>query len=236
MSEPVASLEQRLLERDARAWADADDRAAYDLAISRLIDALDQAADQAGHDAALLSLADAWLGRPGSAAPDTAAQFAERLLLIPRGERASDWTRAEDLFLRAWETLGDAAERGPRSISIAPPLPRGVVLPDGADPSAAGAPAGSDDDSSAQPLSAEMERLAGGHASAASRWNDRQAALRHLERLAELARDPKRFRGPRDVAALTAAMARTRGVPPDLAAALDPVAEPGDDEPERGPD
>lgn len=236
MSEPGASLEQRLLEREARAWADADDRAAYDLKISHLIDALDQAADHAGHVEALLSLADAWLGRPGSAAPDTAAQLAERLLLILRGEQASDWTRAEVLFLRAWETLGDVAERGPRSISVAPPLPRGVVLPDGAAPSAARAAAGSDDDSSAQRFSAEMERRADSHASAANRWNDRQAALRHLERLADLARDPKRSRGSGDAATLTAAMARTRGVPPDLAATLDRVADPGDGGPEPGPD
>jgi hypothetical protein len=215
MSDDPASLAQRLVEADAAAWADRKDRAAYDLAVSRLIEGLDESADRPDQLEALPALAEAWLGRPGSGAPDTAALLAERLLAVVHGERAPVVARAEALFLRAWESLGDTANRGPRSISVAAPLPEGLVLPEGADASAVPG------------YEAAARHQADDHARAATLWNDRQAALRHLERLAALIRDPAASRGSRDRTSLMAAMARTPGVPPALAASLAQGADPG---------
>ena len=211
MSDAPASLAQRLVEADAAAWADAEDRAAYDLTVSRLIEGL-ESADRAASKEALLTLGELWLSRPGPGAPDTAAQLAERLLRAATTDSASDVARAEALILRSWESLCYAADRGPRSISVAAPLPEGVVLPEGADASAVPG------------YEAEARQQADDHARAATLWNDRQAALRHLERLAALIRDPA-IRGAPDRAPLMAAMARTPGVPPALADLLSEEAK-----------
>lgn len=207
MSDAPASLAQRMIEADAAAWADAEDRAAYDLTVSRLIEGLDESADRAAGKEALLTLGERWLSRAGPGAPDTAAQLAERLMRASTSDSASDVARAEALFLRAWESLCNVAERGPRSISVAAPLPEGLVLPEGADPSAVPG------------YETEARQQADDHARAATLWNDRQAALRHLERLAALIRDPA-IGGAPDRAPLMAAMARTPGVPPALADSL----------------
>lgn len=193
-----ATPSQRLLAAEASAWRDmpAPD---YDATVTAMFDNLALDAGQAELAAAL---ATASLGRPGEGLVESRAAASEHMLELSRLVTDADQrSRYLLLFLAGWLRLAATAARTPEFIEASPPLPEGVVLPSGADPSQIADPA----------LRAQAETLAREHEAQAQRWNTGQAAIAHLERLAALARE----HGPKPDALLLA-MSLAPGLPPEL--------------------
>jgi hypothetical protein len=194
-----------VLEAESTAWRDLapDD---YDRAICDLIETLPV------EDAAILPLASASLRRDGPALTASRACLAERLVAFaataPEPLRAhSRW-----LFLVAWLRLGAVAAQGPETISTNPPLPEGVMLPDGADPEAIADPA----------LREEARALAARHRVEVELWAAKQQALQHLQHLAALVRAAQSAFTDDPVIAreLATAMSLAQGLPAELRESL----------------
>jgi hypothetical protein len=193
-----ATAAQRLLAAEAGAWRDMP-APEYDATVTAMFDNLGLDAGQAELAAAL---ATASLGRPGEDLVESRAAASERMLELSRLVTDPDQrSRYVLLFLAGWLRVAATAARTPEFIEASPPLPEGVVLPTGADPSQIADPA----------LRAQAETLAREHEAQSQRWNTGQAAITHLQRLAALAREP----GP-EPDALMLAMSLAPGLPPEL--------------------
>jgi hypothetical protein len=169
-------LTQRLLEREARAWRDLTP-AKYDRAVCGMLENLGAVPDLAERVDGVLALAGATLRRDGPTLTELQTCCAEHLLaLFSTGSELGLRLHLRLLFLLAWLRLGATVARGPESISVAPALPRGVVLPDGVDPAEIGDPA----------VRQQAQEAAKRHREIAERWNAKQRALDSLHRLATL--------------------------------------------------
>jgi hypothetical protein len=117
------------------------------------------------------------------------------------------------LFLLAWLRLGATAERGPEFISMTPEMPEGVVLPNGADPAAIGDPE----------LRRQAEEAVERHRREIERWNAKQRALDHLNRLAILLERDRPAAGDDENLSkeMAAAMALAPGLPLELRRSLE---------------
>lgn len=204
---------QLLLEEEAVAWRDLAP-ADYDRALCRMLDDLRAAPPSADRSAALVALTSATLRREGRTITESRACAAEHLLALTKA--ASDPTpllRLHLLFFLAWLRLGEVVERGPEFISVAPELPPGVVGPDGMNLAAIHDPA----------LREQAREAAVRHAEAVERWNAKQRALGHLNRLATLALAARpTFKDDESVTKeLWAAMSLAPGVPTTLRRSLE---------------
>jgi hypothetical protein len=142
-----------------------------------MLDDLGAAPDLAERVDTVLAVAGAMLRRDGPTLTESQACCAEHLLaLFSAGSELALRLHLRLLFLLAWLRLGAAVARGPESISVAPALPHGVVLPDGVDPAEIADPA----------LREQAQEAAKRHRETAERWNAKQRALGHLHHLATL--------------------------------------------------
>jgi hypothetical protein len=165
------------LEREADAWRDLTP-AEYDRAVCGMLDDFGTASLTAEQVDTMLALAGATLRRDGPTLTESRACCAEHLLaLVAVGPERALRPRLYLLLLLAWLRLAAVVARGPESISVAPTLPAGVVLPDGADPAEIADLA----------LREQARELAQRHREATERWNAKQRALGHLHHLATLA-------------------------------------------------
>jgi hypothetical protein len=196
---------QQLLEREARAWRDLTP-AKYDRAVCGMLDDLGAIPDLAERVNAVLALAGATLRRDGPTLTESRARSAEHLLaLFSTGLELALQLHLRLLVLLAWLRLGTAVALGPKSILVAPGLPRGVVLPDGADPAEIADPA----------LRERAQKAAKRHRETAERWNAKQRALNHLHHLATLFLAARPGFADREdtTKELAAAMSLTPGLP-----------------------
>lgn len=211
------ALTQELLEREAKAWRDLSP-ADWDPAICGMLDEISATPPSAERVEALLALSSATLRRNGPTLTDSRAYCAEHLLALASAtSEPALHLRIYLLLLLAWLQLGAVVERGPESISVAPALPPGVALPDGADPAEIADPA----------LRAQAQEAVERHGKAVERWNAKQRALGHLHRLAALVRASRyAFRDDETAAKeLAAAMSLVSGLPPALRRLLEDDAE-----------
>jgi hypothetical protein len=202
-----------MLERETQAWRTLMP-AEYDRAICGMLDDISAAPHSAERADAFLALASATLRRNGPTLTESRACVAENLLaLVAVVSEPALHSRIRLLFLLAWLRLGAAVECGPESISVAPGLPPGVVLPDGADPATIADPT----------LREQAREAAVCHGEAVERWNAKQRALGHLHRLATLIRAARlTFRDDENATKeLVAAMSLAPGVPLALRRSLE---------------
>jgi hypothetical protein len=199
------ALAQQFLSAETRAWLELTP-AEYDRTVRELFEQLaagDRSPEQV--DAAL-GLAGATLRRPADDLVESRAACSEHLLelsgSLPDPERRS---RGLMLFLVGWFRLAAVAEKSPESIQVSPPLPAGVVLPTGADPSQITDPA----------LREEAEALARDHRAEAERWNAGQTAIGHLRGLSAHVETSSAL-DARTASDLLLAMSLAAGLPPEL--------------------
>lgn len=155
------------LDAEAAAWRDLPPDE-YDRAVCALLDSLPAT------DPTILPLASATLRRDAPTVTTSVARSAEHLIDFAAKATEPERARSRWLFLLAWLRLAAVAARGPEQIASTPPLPEGVILPTGADPSTI-------DDAG---LRDQARAAAGEHRAEVARWNAKQQALRHLEGLA----------------------------------------------------
>jgi hypothetical protein len=203
------ALAQQLLSAEARAWHDLPP-ADYDRAVRELFERLSADSDSPEQAAAALALAGAALRRPANDLVESPAACGELMLELSRSRPdADERSRCQLLFLAGWLRLVAVAAQTPESIESSTPLPAGVVLPTGADPSAIEDPT----------LREEARALARDHRAEAERWNAGQNATDHLRQLAALvaASSSEDRATTRDLAL---AMSLTPGLPADVRNAL----------------
>jgi uncharacterized protein YukE len=211
------ALVQEVLEREAKAWRDLSP-AEYSLAICGILGEISATPPSAEQVEALLALSSATLRRNGRTLIDSRACCAEHLLaLVSATSEPALHLRIRLLLLLAWLHLGSVVERGPEYISVAPALPPGVSLPEGADLAEISDPA----------LREQARESAEGHEKAVEHWNAKQRALGHLYHLATSVRAARpRFRDDEDAAQeLAVAMSLAPGLPPELQRLLEDEAE-----------
>jgi len=211
-----ADLTQELLEREATAWRDLSP-AELDVALCAMFDEISAAPPSAQQVDALLALSSATLRRNSLALIDSRACCAEHLLaLVSTTSEPALHLRIRLLLLLAWLQLTVVVERGPESISVAPALPSGVALPDGADPARIADPN----------LRRQAQEAIERHSKAVKQWNARQRALGHLHRLAALVHATRPdFKDNEDaMKELAAAMSLAPGLPPALRRLLEEEA------------
>ncbi len=205
------------LEREAQAWRDLTP-AEYDRAVCGMLDDFGTASLTAERVDAMLALAGTTLRRDGPTLTESRACCAEHLLaLVSLGSERALRSRLYLLLLLAWLRLAAVVARGPESISVAPALPSGVVLPDGVDPAEIVDPA----------LREQAQEFARRHREATERWNAKQRALGHLHNLAALALATRPgFADDEDVTKeMAMAMSLAPGLPSGLQRLLEDAAK-----------
>lgn len=197
----AAAPERAVLEAEAAAWRDLA-AAEYDRTVCALVEALPL------NHATILPLASASLRRDGPTLTASRACCVERLVAFAATAREPLRARSRWLFLVGWLRLGAVVAQGPETISTTPPLPEGIVLPNGADLAAIADPA----------LRERARAAAERHGVEVGLWNARQQALQHLHRLAALLRTPRPGFTDDPVVAreLATAMALAQGLPAEL--------------------
>jgi len=201
------------LEREAQAWRDLTP-AEYDRAVCGMLDDFGTASLTAEQVDAMLALAGATLRRDGPLLTESRACCAEHLLaLVSLGPERTLRSRLYLLLLLAWLRLAAVVARGPESISVAPTLPSGVVLPDGVDLAEIVDPA----------LREQAQEFARCHREATKRWNAKQRALSHLHNLATLALATRS--GFADDEVVTKEMATAMSLAPGLPSELQRLLE-----------
>lgn len=201
----AAAPEQAVLEAEAAAWRDLA-TTEYDRAICALVETLPVP------DATIIPLASASLHRDGPTLTASRACCAERLVAFAATAPEPLRARSRWLFLVAWLRLGAVVAQGPETISTTPPLPEGIVLPDGADPAAIA------DHTLRERARAAAER----HRVEVGFWNAKQQALQHLCRLGALLRAPQPgfTNDPMVARELATALALAQGLPAELRESL----------------
>ena len=202
------TLPQQFLEREAEAWRVLLSTE-YDHAFCKMLDDINDIPNASERIDTLLSLASRTLRRNEPTLTESRFCCAERLLRFASSlSEPAVLLRIRLLFLLAWLRLGEVVERGPESISVTPGLPPGVELPEGADPTEISDPA----------LRKQARKAAIRHSEAVERWNAKQHALDHLNRLATLVRSVQiAFKDDESATKeLMAAMSTAPGLPPAL--------------------
>lgn len=197
----------QLLEREAAA-ARGTTEEDYDRTVCLWLDELDAMPASEQRTQALLALAARSLRRSLSLVTESRAKLAERLLEQLGGSSSS---RVELLLMLAWSRLGATVADGPASIDVSPELPLSAALPSGASPADILDPA----------LRAQAEAAAEEHRAQVARWNAKQRATHHLERIALLVEKHE----PPATKELLAALALAPGLPRHVASALAKAAE-----------
>jgi hypothetical protein len=206
-------LTQNLLQKEAEDWRILP-RADYDRDLCGMLDQAAALSDSAERATVLMELASAVLQRNDPTLTESRARVAMHLLaLLHAVSETASLTRIRQFLLLAWQQLGTTVASGPESISVTPDLPPGVVLPNGADPSAIVDPA----------LRKQAQEAVVRHREAVELWNAKQRALGHLGHLAALVRRARV--ALKDHGNVTSEMLATMASAPGISSALPQLLE-----------
>jgi hypothetical protein len=209
---------REFLDREAKARYELSSKD-YDSKLLAILDEISALPRSHETEAALLGVASATLRHADSSLVASRARCAELLLsLRAKPSNLELRRRMESLFLLAWLQLSDVVGRGPDSISSSPPLPEGVVLPNGADPEAITDP----------DLRAQAQELQKQYDEEVERWRAKHLALDKQILLATLVRAAGRDPNQEDkdgLFILAAAMALAPGLPANIRKSLQDFAQ-----------
>ncbi|WP_168790598.1 hypothetical protein [Paraburkholderia aromaticivorans] len=184
MNVPEPFIRERL-EQEQRSWS-AMLPEQYDRVMCEMLEGLDVGMNTPERLEALLALADAILHRNAPRLIDSRACIFEQLLAVASDPAtATSRRRIHALLLEAWRQLVAEAAAGPEHVSAVPDLPRGLVLPSGADPQAI-------DDPILRDAARELDIR---YAQEVERWTASQRAIGHLYRLVALVHGFERAAG-----------------------------------------
>jgi hypothetical protein len=212
----MTPLTRQLLDQEAAARRELAP-AAYEGTLCTMLEGAAAAPHSAAQVRALLMLASAALRQSDPGLVALRACCAQALLAVRTNLAQPDLRRRIDvLFLLAWLQLGVVVERGPAAIAAAPPLPDGVMLPDGADPELIADPT----------LRGQARALAARWDVEVERWRAKQRALDEQTLLAALvcAVSPDTEDEEDALRVLASAMASAPGVPSALRDSLERAA------------